>query len=75
MTVADNDTDRDFERERREQVEEDRESRRYFEARQYGFSRVEASEFASGDSEIGELRRLIAGNCPVDLAVRILAKV
>lgn len=74
--MADDNTDaRDFERERRDQVEEDRESRRYFEARQFGFSRDEASEFATGDNEIGELRRLIAGNCPVALAVRILAKV
>lgn len=70
--MTDDETDRD--RERVEQAEEDRASRRYYEARQYGFSRSEAEAFRDGDAEIGELRRLVDGGCPVELAVRILAE-
>lgn len=66
------DEEHDLERERREQDEEDRASRRYYEARQFGFSRVEAETFRDGDAEIGELRRLVEGGCPVATAVRIL---
>lgn len=71
MTVADT----DHEQERVEQAEEDRLSRRYFEARQYGFTREEATAFSNGDVDIGELRRLIAAGCPAATAARILAPV
>lgn len=39
---------------------------RYREARQAGFSIVEASLFADSDVDIEQLRKLVKGGCPVE---------
>jgi len=39
--------------------------RRYMEARQAGLTIVEARLFAESNADVGELRRLIAGGCPI----------
>ena len=45
---------------------------RYREAREAGFSIVEAALFADGDADVGELRKLVAAGCAVGLIRRIV---
>jgi membrane-associated PAP2 superfamily phosphatase len=46
--------------------------RRYREARRAGLTIVEAQLFASSRADIGQLRRLVAADCPPDLIRRIM---
>lgn len=41
--------------------------RRYREARRAGLTIVEARLFAESDADVGELRKLVKGGCPVEL--------
>lgn len=46
--------------------------RRYQEARDAGLSIAEASLFAGCDTDIGQLRKLVAGGCPPETIAAIL---
>lgn len=46
--------------------------RRYLEARQYGFTRLEARLFSESNADISELRRLRDLGCRPDLAAKIV---
>lgn len=45
---------------------------RYHEARDYGFTRLEARLYAESGIDCGELRRLIRVKCPPAVAAKIL---
>lgn len=45
---------------------------RYREAREAGFSIVEAALFSESDADVGELRRLVALGCPAGLIRKIV---
>lgn len=46
--------------------------RRYKEARAAGLSIVEAKLFAESNADVGQLRKLVAGECPPRLIFEIL---
>lgn len=46
--------------------------RRYKEARDAGLSIIEAKLFAESDTDVGELRRLVAKRCPPELLARVI---
>lgn len=59
---------------RLDRMEEQQEAvrRRYKEARAAGLSIVEAKLFAESDADVGQLRKLVAGECPPRLIFDIL---
>ena len=46
--------------------------RRFMEAREAGFTRLEARVFSESEADIGVLRKLIADGCPAKVAADIL---
>jgi hypothetical protein len=46
--------------------------RRYLEARKAGLSIAESHLFADGDTDVGQLRLLVAGGCPARLIAQIV---
>lgn len=46
--------------------------RRFHEARRAGLTRVEADRFAVAATDVGLLRKLVAGGCPAAMIARIL---